>query len=84
MTIPPSGPRPHDGPALPIKDRHLYTSSDLSAEEEYPDDRSPPDLGTDPPDSMEKPWWVELIKEGRRGRANGGSVEGYSWGAIPI
>ena len=77
-------PRPHDGPALPIKDRHLYTSSDRSAEEEYPDDRSPPDLGTDPPDSMEKPWWVELIKEGRRGRANGGSVEGYSWGAIPI
>ena len=77
-------PRPHDGPALPIKDRHLYTSSDRSAEEEYPDDRSPAELGHDPPDSTEKPWWVELIKEGRRGRANGGTVAGYSWGAIPI
>ena len=77
-------PRPHDGPALPIKDRHLYTSSDRSGEDEYPDDRSPPDLGTDPPDSTETPWWVELIKEGRRGRANGGTVAGYSWGAIPI
>ena len=77
-------PRPHDGPALPIKDRHLYTSSDPSAEEEYPEDRSPAELGRDPPDSTEKPWWVELIKEGRRGRANGSSVEGYSWGAIPI
>ena len=77
-------PRPHDGPALPIKDRHLYTSSDRSAEEEYPEDRSPAELGHDPPDSTEKPWWVELIKEGRRGRANGGTVAGYSWGAIPI
>ena len=77
-------PRPHDGPALPIKDRHLYTSSDPSAEEEYPDDRPPAELGRDPPDSTEKSWWLELIKEGRRGRANGGSVEGYSWGAIPI
>ena len=77
-------PRPHDGPALPIKDRHLYTSSDPSAEEEYPDDRSPAELGRDPPDSTEKPWWLELIKEGRRGRANGGTVAGYSWGAIPI
>ena len=76
-------PRPHDGPALPIKDRHLYTSSDPSAEEEYPDDRSPAELGRDPPDSTEKPWWVELIKEGRRARAYGSSVEGYSWGAIP-
>ena len=77
-------PRPHDGPALPIKDRHLYTSSDRSAEEEYPEDRSPAELGHDPPDSTEKPWWVELIKEGRRARAYGGSVAGYSWGAIPI
>ena len=77
-------PRPHDGPALPIKDRHLYTSSDRSAEEEYPEDRSPAELGHDPPDSTEKPWWVELIKEGRRGRANGGTVAGYSWGAIPM
>ena len=77
-------PRPHDGPALPIKDRHLYTSSDPSAEEEYPDDQSPAELGHDPPDSPEKPWWVELIKEGRRARAYGGSVAGYSWGAIPI
>ena len=76
-------PRPHDGPALPIKDRHLYTSSDPSAEEEYPDDQSPAELGHDPPDSTEKSWWVELIKEGRRARAYGGSVEGYSWGAIP-
>ena len=41
-------PRPHDGPALPTKDRHLYTSSDPSAEEEYPDDRSPAELGTRP------------------------------------
>ena len=70
-------PRPKDGPALPIASRHLYVSSDRSAEEEYPDDRSPPD-------STEKPWWVELIKEGRRARAYGGSVEGYSWGTIPI
>ena len=77
-------PRPKDGPALPIKDRHLYTSSDPSAEEEYPDDRSSAELGHDPPDSTEKPWWVELIKEGRRGRANGGTVAGYIWGAIPI
>ena len=77
-------PRPYDGPALPIKDRHLYTSSDPSAEEEYPDDQSPAELGRDPPDSTEKPWWVELIKEGRRARAYGSSVEGYSWGAIHI
>ena len=62
-------PRPHDGPALPIKDRHLYTSSDRSAEEEYPEDRSPAELGRDPPDSKEKPWWADLIKEGRRARA---------------
>ena len=72
-------PRPHDGPALPIKDRHLYTSSDPSAEEEYPDDRSPAELGRDPPDSKEKPWWADLIKEGRRARANGYSTPGYSW-----
>ena len=77
-------PRPHDGPALPIKDRHLYTSSDPSAEEEYPDDRSPAELGHDPPDSPEKPWWVELIKEGRRARANGDTTPGYSWSVIPI
>ena len=77
-------PRPHDGPALPIKDRHLYTSSDPSAEEDYPDDRSPAELGRDPPDSTEKPWWLELIKEGRRARAYGDTTPGYSWGAIPI
>ena len=72
-------PRPHDGPALPIKDRHLYTSSDPSAEEEYPEDRSPAELGRDPPDSKEKPWWADLIKEGRRARANGYSTPGYTW-----
>ena len=72
-------PRPHDGPALPIKDRHLYTSSDRSAEEEYPEDRSPAELGRDPPDSKEKPWWADLIKEGRRARANGYSTPGYTW-----
>ena len=72
-------PRPHDGPALPIASRHLYVSSDRSAEEEYPEDRSPAELGHDPPDSTEKPWWVELIKEGRRARANGDSTPGYSW-----
>ena len=77
-------PRPHDGPALPIKDRHLYTSSDPTAEEEYPDDRSPAELGHDPPDSTEKPWWVELIKEGRRARAYGDTTPGYSWSVIPI
>ena len=77
-------PGPKDGPALPIASRHLYVSSGRSGEDEYPDDRSPPDLGTDPPDSTETPWWVELIKEGRRGRAYGGTVAGYSWGAIPI
>ena len=76
-------PRPHDGPALPIKDRHLYTSSDPSAEEEYPEDRSPAELGRDPPDSKEKPWWADLIKEGRRARANGYSTPGYSWSPIP-
>ena len=76
-------PGPKDGPALPIASRHLYVSSGRSGEDEYPDDRSPPDLGTDPPDSTETPWWVELIKEGRRGRAYGGTVAGYSWGAIP-
>ena len=72
-------PRPHDGPALPTKDRHLYTSSDPSAEEEYPEDRSPAELGRDPPESKEKPWWAELIKEGRRARANGYSTPGYTW-----
>ena len=72
-------PRPHDGPALPISSRNLYTSSDPSAEEEYPDDRSPAELGHDPPDSTEKPWWADLIKEGRRARANGYSTPGYSW-----
>ena len=77
-------PGPKDGPALPIKDRHMYVSSDPPTEEEYPEDRSTAELGPDPPDSTEKPWWVELIKEGRRARAYGGSVAGYSWGAIPI
>ena len=77
-------PGPKDGPALPIASRHLYVSSDRSAEELYPEDRSPPDLGVDPPDSTELSSWVELIKEGRRARAYGGTVEGYSWGAIPI
>ena len=77
-------PGPKDGPALPIASRHLYVSADRSAEEEYPEDRSPPDLGVDPPDSTELPSWVELIKEGRRARAYGYSVEGYSWSAIPI
>ncbi len=77
-------PGPKDGPALPIASRHLYVSSDRSAEEEYPDDRSPPDLGTGPPDSTELPSWVELIKEGRRARDYGGSVQGYSWVTIPI
>ena len=77
-------PRPHDGPALPIKDRHLYTSSDPSAEEEYPEDRSPAELGRDPPDSKEKPWWADLIKEGRRARANGYSTPGYTWSPFRI
>ena len=77
-------PRPHDGPAIPIKDRHLYTSSDPSAEEEYPEDRSPAELGHDPPDSKEKPWWADLIKEGRRARANGYSTPGYSWSPFRI
>ena len=76
-------PGPKDGPALPIASRHLYVSSDRSAEEEYPEDRSQADLGTGPPDSTELPSWVELIKEGRRARAYGDSVEGYSWGTIP-
>ena len=76
-------PGPKDGPALPMASRHLYVSSDRSAEEEYPDDRSQADLGTGPPDSTELPSWVELIKEGRRARAYGDSVEGYSWGTIP-
>ena len=77
-------PGPKDGPALPIASRHLYVSSDRSAGEEYSDDRSPPDLGFEPPDSTELPYWVELIKEGRRARAYGGSVEGYSWSAFTI
>ena len=62
---------PNDGPALPIKDRHLCLSHLIgpqSAEEEYPEDRSPAELGHDPPDSTEKPWWADLIKEGRRAR----------------
>ena len=57
---------------------------DQPAEELYPEDRSPPDLGYDPPDATELPSWVELIKEGRRARAYGGSVEGYSWSAFRI
>ena len=77
-------PRPKDGPALPIKDRHLYTSSDPPDENGYPEDRSPAELGRDPPDSTEKPWWVELIKEGRRARAYGDTTPGYSWGVIPL
>ena len=77
-------PRPNDGPALPISSRNLYTSPDPSAEEEYPEDRSPAELGRDPPDSTEKPWWVELIKEGRRARAYGDTTPGYSWGTIHI
>ena len=77
-------PRPKDGPALPIKDRHLYVSSGRPAEDEYPDDRSPSDLGYDPPDATELPSWVELIKQGRRARANGDSVEGYTWSPFRI
>ena len=76
-------PRPNDGPALPIKDRHLYTSSDPPDEDQYPEDRSPAELGRGPPDSTEKPWWVELIKEGRRARAYGDTTPGYSWSVIP-
>ena len=68
------------GPGPPAPD----TIWDQPAEELYPDDRSPPDLGYDPPDSTELPSWVELIKEGRRARAYGGTVDGYSWGTIPI
>ena len=34
-------PRPKDGPALPIKDRRLYVSSDQPAEDESPEGRSP-------------------------------------------
>ena len=77
-------PRPKDGPALPIRDRHLYVSSDPPDENGYPEDRSPAELGRDPPDSTEKPWWLELIKEGRRARAYGDTTPGYSWGVIPI
>ena len=70
------------GPETPA--RPPDTIWDQPAEELYPEDRSPPELGCDPPDSTELPSWVELIKEGRRARAYGGTVEGYSWGAIPI
>ena len=77
-------PRPPDGPALPVSSRHLYASSDRPAEDECAEDRSPADLGYDPPDSTETPIWVELIKEGHRARAHGGTTEGYSWAAIPI
>ena len=72
------------GPESPARPPPPDTIWDQPAEELYPDDRSPPDLGFDPPDSTELPSWVELIKEGRRARAYGGSVEGYSWGTIPI
>ena len=69
-----------DYPGLPPQDDVW----DQPAEELYPEDRSPPDLGHDPPDATELPSWVELIKEGRRARANGGTVEGYSWSAFRI
>ena len=72
------------GPETPARPPPPDTIWDQPAEELYPEDRSPPALGTDPPDSTETPSWVELIKEGRRARAYGGSVEGYSWGTIPI
>ena len=72
------------GPESPARPPPPDTIWDQPAEELYPDDRSPPDLGFDPPDSTELPSWVELIKEGRRSRAYGGSVEGYSWGTIPL
>ena len=72
------------GPETPARPPPPDTIWDQPAEELYPEDRSPPALGTDPPDSTELPSWVELIKEGRRARAYGGSVEGYSWGTIPI
>ena len=72
------------GPATPARPPPPDTIWDQPAEELYPEDRSPPDLGVDPPDSTEKPWWVELIKEGRRARAYGGTVEGYTWRNIPI
>ena len=71
------------GPEPPARPPPPDTIRDQPAEELYPEDRSPPDLGFDPPDSTEFPGWVELIKEGRRARAYGGSVEGYSWGTIP-
>ena len=72
------------GPETPARPPPPDTIRDQPAEELYPEDRSPPDLGLDPPDSTELPYWVELIKERRRAQAYGGSVEGYSWGAIPI
>ena len=72
------------GPESPARPPPPDTIRDQPAEELYPEDRSPPALGTDPPDSTETPSWVELIKEGRLAQAYGGSVEGYSWGAIPI
>ena len=71
-------------PESPARPPPPDTIWDQPAEELYPDDRSPPDLGFDPPDSTELPSWVELIKEGRRARDYGGSVDGYSWGTIPI
>ena len=77
-------PRPPDGPALPVSSRHLYASSDRPAEDECAEDRSPADLGGDPPEPTELPSWVELIKEGSRTWVDGGTTEGYSWGAIPI
>ncbi len=77
-------PRPPDGPALPISSRHLYVSWDRPAEDEYPEDWSPADLGYDPPNSTETPSRVELIKEGGQAWVYGGTTEGYSWGAIPI
>ena len=72
------------GPESPARPPPPDTIWDQPAEELYPDDRSPPDLGYDPPDSTELPSWVELIKEGRRARTYGGSVDGYSWGTIPL
>ena len=77
-------PRPPDGPALPVSSRHLYASSYRPAEDECAEDRSPADLGGDPPEPTELPSWVELIKEGSRTWVDGGTTEGYSWGAIPI
>ena len=83
-TIPPSGPGPTTAPRYPLK------IDTCTPHRTRPRRKSTRRTGrrrswdATRPDSKEKPWWADLIKEGRRARANGYSTPGYSWSPMTV